>query len=426
MDAFLKDIRHSGNENVEERLQKGIELDQVCGRSYDQLDERRESFSGRYQTNLSEKSQHNVDGPVEGSEDKSQSKICLSESNAELLLASACGRQVLLKASSNHCVKVLLNFDDATLIVEGSSTHQSKFQNDLMELLDGIYKPIDGIPQSRTNIIRFISEHFVELLKLRPLKLEPARLYGQMIRSEGKMTESGNDKANCARKQLNMLLMGLAGLRDGRFHLAELSANLKYLQENDVTGEKLRQVRTVIKHHFSYVFTPVVHDDYPGMITKYVQMKQSNSFPPLNIDRSLLDVENEQALMDESLRNKSLSPTTNQNSLKRSYDSARDFHETTQHRKLKVAEKRGLTIAGNDESPTTETDEPVNCGDNSLAMGKVRDAGANADAVVSHSIEPPSIDELDSENVAFSNKNDLAAALTNEVVNENDNGCKTI
>lgn len=222
-------------------------------------------------------------------------KIFLTKQHARLLLSTESGNKLLHDASSTHNVKVRMDWENLgnVLIVVGTTLNQNKFHADLIRFLVEMCKKMriknetfQQVPKSKFALIRFIREQFALLEQ--PLG-NVTELYKNMKRNENMKSKNGTKNADRARKNLNIILMGRAGLRDGRLHLAGLESNLKFLLNNN-KEMMTKQTREEIYQHYRYVFSPFEHDDYPDLISEYEEMKRSKTFPPLNIDRNLLEL----------------------------------------------------------------------------------------------------------------------------------------
>ncbi|KAG4077506.1 hypothetical protein HA402_002933 [Bradysia odoriphaga] len=223
-------------------------------------------------------------------------KIFLTKQHARLLLSTDAGNKLLSDASITHQVKVRMDWENLgnVLVVVGSTSNQNSFHTDLIRFLVEMCKKMriknetfQQIPKSKVAMIRFIIEQFALLEQ--PLG-NVSELYRNMKRNENLKSKNGTENADCARKNLNIILMGRAGLRDGRLHLAGLESNLKLLLNNNKDDIMTRHTREEIYQHYRYVFSPFEHDDYPNLISEYEEMKRSKTFPPLNIDKNLLEI----------------------------------------------------------------------------------------------------------------------------------------
>ncbi|XP_037044596.1 uncharacterized protein LOC119080389 isoform X2 [Bradysia coprophila] len=222
-------------------------------------------------------------------------KIFLTKQHARLLLSTDAGNKLLSDASITHQVKVRMDWENLgnVLVVVGATSNQNKFHADLIRFLVEMCKKMriknetfQQIPKSKMALIRFIREQFALLEQ--PLG-NVSELYRNMKRNENLKSKNGTKNADRARKNLNIILMGRAGLRDGRLHLAGLESNLKFLLNNN-KDMMTRHTREEIYQHYRYVFSSFEHDDYPDLISEYEEMKRSKTFPPLNIDKNLLEI----------------------------------------------------------------------------------------------------------------------------------------
>lgn len=225
----------------------------------------------------------------------SEAKIFLTKQHARFLLSTEAGHKLLSDASSTYHVTVRMDWEALgnVLVVTGSKLNQNKFHAGLIRFLVDVCKKMrlrtetfQQIPRSKIALIRFIREQFALLDQ--PLG-NPTELYKNMKRHEKVQSKNAIKIADRARKNLNIILMGRAGLCEGRLHLAGLESNLKFLLENN--KEMItKQTREEIYQHYRYIFSPYEHDDYPELISKYEELKKSKKFPPLNIDKSLLEL----------------------------------------------------------------------------------------------------------------------------------------
>lgn len=236
---------------------------------------------------------HTLDDPPD--QPANEAKIFLTKQHARLLLSTEAGNKLLSDASLTHQVKVRMDWENLgnVLVVVGAKVNQNKFHADLIRFLVDVCKKMrlrnetfQQIPRSKVALIRFIREQFALLEQ--PLG-NATELYKNMRRNEKLQSKNGVKNADRARKNLNIILMGRAGLNDGRLHLAGLESNLKFLLENN-KDMMTKQTREEIYQHYRYIFSPYEHDDYPELIAQYEELKKAKKFPPLNIDKSLLEI----------------------------------------------------------------------------------------------------------------------------------------
>lgn len=224
----------------------------------------------------------------------SSQTISLSEQHARLLFSSKPGNKWLSNATTTHRVEVRVDWKavENTLIVFGLEDDRNEFHKDLESLLErkksknreSKPKTLYKIPFGKNAVIRFIREQFA--LLERPLGTVN-NLYERMKQFEKLKSKLGATKADRDRRHLNIILMGKAGLRNGRLHVAALESCLKFLLKN-TKDEMTYLTREKIYIHYKYVFSAIRHEDYPGLISQYQEMERNNSLPTLNIDKSLM------------------------------------------------------------------------------------------------------------------------------------------
>lgn len=244
---------------------------------------------------LAEVSETLSSAPMNPDATVNSAKIFLTKQHARLLLSTEAGNKLLSDASLTHQVKVRMDWEKLgnVLIVSGSTANQNKFHAALIHFLVDMCKKMriknetfQQIPRSKVALIRFIREQFALLEQ--PLG-NVNELYKNVKRNESLKSKNGTKNADKARKNLNIILMGRAGLREGRLHLAGLESSLKFLLENN-KDMMTKHMREEIYQHYRYVFSPFEHDDYPDLIAEYEDLKRAKNFPPLNIDKSLMEI----------------------------------------------------------------------------------------------------------------------------------------
>lgn len=222
-------------------------------------------------------------------------KVFLTKEHARLLLSTESGNKLLSDASNTHQVRVRMDWENLgnVLIIVGSTANQNKFHAYLIQFLVEMCKKVriknetfQQIPRSKVALIRFIRDQFALLEQ--PLG-NVHELHKSVLRNESLKSKNGTKNADRARKNLNIILMGRAGLRDGRLHLAGLELKLKFLLENN-KDMMTKHTREEIYQHYRYIFSSFEHDNYPDLITQYEELKRAKSFPALNIDKSLLEI----------------------------------------------------------------------------------------------------------------------------------------
>lgn len=219
-------------------------------------------------------------------------KIFLTEQQAKLLLSTEAGTDWLNDATSTYRLSVQADWENLNriLIVVGSAAERIEFHAELNRYLmpvsmdDSSFKQM---PNSSAGLIRFIREQFA-LLK-RPVCSNVNELFERMRRHENATNKNATKNADRARKNLNIMLMGVAGLRNGRLHLAGLERYLEFLLKMNGNTSKgmTNHLRVEIYQHYRYVFSSFRHDNYPELISEYEKMKRDKSFPPLEIGNQM-------------------------------------------------------------------------------------------------------------------------------------------
>lgn len=132
--------------------------------------------------------------------------------------------------------------------------------------------PIDcsnpRLPSNRVQLIKEIEDS----LHVLTYSLGSARsLYDSIKANEMLAVDTSR-----ARKDLNIVLMGKAGLRDGPVHLNALKRHLQNLKRSSGTTIN-KNVTSVIEGHFDYIFSAKQHEDYPALLAQYEEKNNSTS-----------------------------------------------------------------------------------------------------------------------------------------------------
>lgn len=218
-------------------------------------------------------------------------KIFLTKNNCKSLLTPS-GTEFLKNAMETFHVSVRLEWQNVgnVLHIKGTTINQDEFHEKLIEYIqrqhDEYYRKRQQIsslvPKNKTALIRFIKEQFI-LLTTNLGHVET--LYQRMCESEKVQSANSRKAADKARKHLNMILIGQNGLLDGKVHLTALKNNLTSLEHNLVDEVITKDVRDEIFQHVNYIFGPMIHTDYVGLINKYRALKKESKNPnPTKID----------------------------------------------------------------------------------------------------------------------------------------------
>lgn len=229
---------------------------------------------------------------IETIERPCNAKIFLTKENCKYLLNGK-GSDFLRDESTKNDVSVTMEYSSYgnNLNIFGLPSNQNKFQEALAsfcrEAEDETKRKNEvsaRVPKNRQTLMKFIQDQIVQLEK----PLGNARdLFVKMKISEQVRTKQGTKTADRARKTLNMILIGQAGLLEGQMHLVALMGNLRYLKElsKDVVSVNFRNQ---VFLHCRYIFSSFDHKNYEKLINKYEELRKNNQLPVLNLDRKLL------------------------------------------------------------------------------------------------------------------------------------------
>lgn len=188
------------------------------------------------------------------------------------------------------------------LCIRGTNAERSRFKEDLAMftelqiVYDGVDSPSGEIfdhnlPRRKNKLIKKIEDNLY-LLEHTPADVDD--LFASILANESLQTKNGTKHANRARKDLNMILLGRAGLRDGPKHLAEIKRFLKTLKNihEDVINKTLI---AMIEPHFNYIFSAHQHYEYPALIAEY-KISQASI-------QSTLQADSAQSVLDSPIEN---------------------------------------------------------------------------------------------------------------------------
>ncbi|KAG4074359.1 hypothetical protein HA402_008768 [Bradysia odoriphaga] len=131
---------------------------------------------------------------------------------------------------------------------------------------------VQNLPRCKSLLIKMIEDN-LDLLQTNLGNAEA--LFAYITTKENKQSKISMKQVNRSRKDLNIILMGQAGLRDGPKHLAELKRLLKTLKNINESVINKAFIATITPH-FNYIFTSYQHDDYPALIAEYKMSLKTN------------------------------------------------------------------------------------------------------------------------------------------------------
>ncbi|XP_037030189.1 uncharacterized protein LOC119070015 isoform X2 [Bradysia coprophila] len=222
--------------------------------------------------------------------------ISLTKDRCRPLTSTLKGFNFLNNVYGTYGIKMNLTWSqNITLHIRGTKLQRTRFRDDLAMFIDnevvnnGIelsasasngsdlqslaFNRFDpNLPRSKDRLIKKI-EHNLDLLQTYLGNAEA--LFVDITTNENKQTKISMKQANRSRKDLNIILMGQAGLRDGPKHLAEIKRLLKTLKNID--GDVINKAFiATITLHFNYIFSSYQHDNYPALIAEYKKSLKTN------------------------------------------------------------------------------------------------------------------------------------------------------
>uniref|UniRef100_A0A1A9ZU64 Zinc finger CCHC domain-containing protein 7 n=1 Tax=Glossina pallidipes TaxID=7398 RepID=A0A1A9ZU64_GLOPL len=223
-----------------------------------------------------------------------EAKIYLTRFHSKYLLSPK-GHEFLIKTSEECSLKARLDWTSVghVLIIFGLPAAQDKFHAKLLDIFQKHFEMMQlqkfqNVPKRTDGLIRFLRENIRLLLT----NLGSAKSLLRRVETfEKRQTKYAYKLAEKARRSLNMILLGQAGLADGTNHLDKLLVSLKTLIDNhnaeDIAPPELR---TEITEHWTPIFTPYRHSNYQEMVETYNKLISRNRLPKLNFDLQLLGV----------------------------------------------------------------------------------------------------------------------------------------
>lgn len=212
----------------------------------------------------------------------------ITKKDGKTLLSTEKGFNFLEQAYAKYRVKIRIEWTahGKTVVVNGTKSDQSRFVADLSDFLNGT-TGINGftftLPKNRDSLVRILNEN-LDLLKRRAGNVD--QMFGIMCRNEDMATKSSIKTANRVRKELNVILFGQAGLRDGRMHLAALKRNFQTVLDQEHYVVPLH-IHEQMELHFNYIFSSSRHTDYRSLIREYNILNEPKYYPASSTGPSL-------------------------------------------------------------------------------------------------------------------------------------------
>lgn len=209
-------------------------------------------------------------------EQNTEAKIFLTKPHAKILLGPN-GANFLKDASAKFTLNLSIAFQPVgnVLLANGLSQNQDNFHNELVKFLNSAshqneqIKQINNVPKGTDKTVRYIVEH----LQLLTRSYENVK---SMFRRYQHCEQQGMNPKTCdkVRRNLNIILFGQFGLRQGRDHLNQLQSNLQELKATANPIVSL-ETRDAINQHIRYIFTSFDHADYEEIMQEYDSLRKA-------------------------------------------------------------------------------------------------------------------------------------------------------
>lgn len=209
-------------------------------------------------------------------EQNTEAKIFLTKPHAKILLGPN-GANFLKEASLKFTLNLSIAFQPVgnVLLANGLSKNQDNFHNDLVRFLNSAshqneqIKQINNVPKGTEKTIRYIVEH----LQLLTRSYENVK---SMFKRYQHCEQQGANQKTCdkVRRNLNIILFGQFGMRQGRDHLNQLQGNLQELKNTPNPNVSLT-TRDEINQHIRYIFTSYDHADYEDVMQEFDAMRKT-------------------------------------------------------------------------------------------------------------------------------------------------------
>lgn len=209
------------------------------------------------------------------SDKESEARIYLTKAHSKVLINDR-GSEFLRIMSEKFNIRVRLEWQSVgnLLTVCGLERGQNAFHHELTAFLERLdtdkAQHINTLPVRKDRLIVALT------MSISRLRENLGNVY-ELLQKQGKKPHGLKSRkdADRARRQLNMILFGQAGLRDGKRRLDELKRGLWQLRK-DPGSEINVQWRLEMEEHFKYIFTPFSHDNYPDLVHRYNAWRKFN------------------------------------------------------------------------------------------------------------------------------------------------------
>lgn len=218
--------------------------------------------------------------PTQGSPKQatSEARIYLTKEHSKVLINQK-GSEFLRQMSEKFSIRVRLEWQSVgnLLTVSGSEQNQSAFHAQLTAFLnqvdaDNLYSLDDRLPVKRDRFILAINVSIGRLNDCLGNGYDLLRRIGR-----GYNGKKGKKEADKARRHLNMMLFGQAGLRDGKRRLDALKQSLLELKRDKTATGLDSRIREEMEENHRYIFSAMAHDNYPDLLKRYYIWKRGQS-----------------------------------------------------------------------------------------------------------------------------------------------------
>lgn len=228
-----------------------------------------------------------------------EGKIIMARDQSEYLFSPE-GRTFLAATAKQCQVSVRMDFKDYgyVLVIYGLKEHQEDLQLKLLRRHQEVKRKTIEFqsqkPPKRIDVlIRFLRDGINSLTS----NLGNAKSHYLRIKALEEMnTKNGFKMAEKKRRQLNMILVGQAGLLNGNTHLDQLVVLLRRLLDDFSPDENATpELRNEIEEHWRMIFTAYPHPNYDSLINSYGRLDQKNRLPSMHLDPILLGLQEKKA-----------------------------------------------------------------------------------------------------------------------------------
>ncbi|XP_017080484.1 uncharacterized protein LOC108114186 [Drosophila eugracilis] len=225
----------------------------------------------------------------------SEGKIIMARDQSEYLFSPE-GWDFLATAAKQCQVTVRMDFKEYgyVLVIYGLKKNQEELQLKLLHRNQEVKRKSIEFqsqkPPKRIDVlIRFMRDGINSLSS----NLGKAKNHYMRIKElEALNTRNGFKMAEKRRRNLNMILVGQAGLVNGKSHLDQLLVLLRRLIDDFSPDDNATpEMRNEIEEHWRMIFTAYPHPNYDSLLTSYARLGQKNRLPSMHIDPLLLGLQ---------------------------------------------------------------------------------------------------------------------------------------